>query len=193
MLLHTLKIKLGVIPNLLEAGETPANTSLEFHAGRLLALCEGGLPYALRVMCDGVVETIGLATFEGQMKSPFTAHPKKHPTTGKLHAFGYQFLDSSKPYVTYYVLDKSGKLETQFPITGMERAVMMHDFAITENYAIFLDLPLFFKPEVMIRGKVPITFDKTQRSRMDGCPPTGCAGFIGDALVRHARGSCGIT
>lgn len=41
-------------------------------------------------MCDGVVETIGQLTFEGQMKAPFTAHPKKHPTTGKLHAFGYQ-------------------------------------------------------------------------------------------------------
>ncbi|CAN0425920.1 unnamed protein product, partial [Ectocarpus sp. 13 AM-2016] len=59
-------------------------------AGRLFALCEGGLPYALRVMCDGVIETIGQATFDGQMKAPFTAHPKKDPDTGKLHAFGYQ-------------------------------------------------------------------------------------------------------
>lgn len=55
--------------------------------------------------------------------------------------------------------------ERQFPIVGMERAVMMHDFAITENYAIFLDLPLFFKPEAMLRGKVPIVFDKTQHAR----------------------------
>ncbi|CAN0398438.1 unnamed protein product, partial [Scytosiphon promiscuus] len=44
------------------------------------------------------VETIGLATFEGQMKSPFTAHPKKHPTTGKLHAFGYQVICSRQRY-----------------------------------------------------------------------------------------------
>lgn len=66
------------------------NTGKCHVSGRLFALAENGLPYALRVMCDGVVETIGKATFDGQMESPFTAHPKKHPTTGKLHAFGYQ-------------------------------------------------------------------------------------------------------
>ncbi|CAM9218487.1 unnamed protein product [Scytosiphon promiscuus] len=166
MMLHALKVKLGIVPDLAAAGETTANTSLMFHAGRLHALSEGGLPYALRVMCDGVVETIGQATFEGQMKSSFTAHPKKHPTTGKLHAFGYQFINKSKPYVTYYVLDKSGKLERQFPIVGIERPLMMHDFAITENYAIFMDFPLLFKPDVMLRGKLPIVYDKTLYSRM---------------------------
>ncbi|CAM9591248.1 unnamed protein product, partial [Scytosiphon promiscuus] len=166
MMLHLLKIKLGVIPDLIGAGESTANTSLEFHAGRLLALSDRGLPYVIRMMCDGVIETIGQATFGGQMKSPFTPHPKKHPTTGKLHAFGNQFIDMRKPYVTYYVLDKNGKLERQFPIAGIERPLMMHDFAITENYAIFFDFPLLFKPDVLLRGKVPIVFDKTQRSRM---------------------------
>ena len=55
-----------------------------------MALVENALPYALRVMCDGVIETMGKATFEGEMKNPFTAHPKKDPATGKLYAFGYQ-------------------------------------------------------------------------------------------------------
>ncbi len=58
--------------------------------GRLLALNEGGLPYHLRVLCDGVLETIGSVNFDGQMKMPFTAHPKKDPSTGKLYGFGYQ-------------------------------------------------------------------------------------------------------
>ena len=52
--------------------------------GRLMALEEAALPYALRVMCDGMVEAMGKATFEGDMKSPFTAHPKKDPAIGKL-------------------------------------------------------------------------------------------------------------
>lgn len=43
MLLHILKIKLGVIPNLLEAGETPANTSLEFHAGVVVGDAAGNV------------------------------------------------------------------------------------------------------------------------------------------------------
>ncbi|CAB1111476.1 unnamed protein product [Ectocarpus sp. CCAP 1310/34] len=205
MLLYSLKVKLGIIPDLIDALETTANTSLDFHAGRLFALCEGGLPYALRVMCDGVIETIGKATFDGQMKAPFTAHPKKDPDTGKLHAFGYQvpaidpmfdantmclfvdelenlclywsvcspcllfsprqFTDATKPYVTYYVLDKSGKLERQFPIVDVKRPIMMHDFAITKNYAVFLDFPLLFKPELMLTGQVPFVFDETAGSR----------------------------
>ena len=49
-----------------------------------MALEEAALPYALRVMCDGMVEAMGKATFEGDMKSPFTAHPKKDPAIGKL-------------------------------------------------------------------------------------------------------------
>lgn len=55
-----------------------------------MALGEGGLPYALRVMCDGVFETIGQASFDGQMKTVFTAHPKKDPSTGKLYGFANQ-------------------------------------------------------------------------------------------------------
>ncbi|CAM9760681.1 unnamed protein product [Ectocarpus sp. 12 AP-2014] len=167
MLLSSLKVKLGIVPDLDAALETTANTSLDFHAGRLFALCEGGLPYALRVMCDGVIETIGQATFDGQMKAPFTAHPKKDPDTGKLHAFGYQFKDSNKPYVTYHVLDTNGNLERQFPLLGIKRPIMMHDFAITKNHAVFLDLPLLFKPELILRvGKVPIAFDERAGSRM---------------------------
>lgn len=58
--------------------------------GRLMALGEGGLPYALRVMCDGVVETLGKMSFDEKMQTNFTAHPKTHLSTGKLYGFGYQ-------------------------------------------------------------------------------------------------------
>lgn len=48
------------------------------------------MPYALRMLCDGVIETIGKVSFDGELKTPFTAHPKKDPATGKLYGFGYQ-------------------------------------------------------------------------------------------------------
>lgn len=63
--------------------------------GRFMALAEGGMPYALRVLCDGMVETIGKSTFGGQLKTNFTAHPKKDPVTGKLYGFGYQVRNAS--------------------------------------------------------------------------------------------------
>ena len=41
----------------------------------------------------------------------------------------------------------------------------MHDMAITENYAIFLDLPLVFKPQNLVKGAFPIVFDNKQYAR----------------------------
>lgn len=59
------------------------------------------------------------------------------------------------------------RLFAQFPV-DVARKTMMHDFSITENYAIFLDLPLVLKPELMLTGKMPLAFDKTQGSRSEG-------------------------
>eukprot|EP00903_Cladosiphon_okamuranus_P013500 g12574.t1 len=167
MMIYNLKAKLGVTPNFSGMHESTANTSLVYHAGRLLALSEGGLPYALRVMCEGVIETIGKLSFEGKMDTAFTAHPKLHVSSGKLYGFGYSL--ESKPYVTMYVVDAEGKLERQFPI-NVERGTIMHDFAITEKYAIFLDLPLVMKPENFSKGKFPIVYDDKLYARMGVLP-----------------------
>ncbi|CAM9253945.1 unnamed protein product, partial [Scytosiphon promiscuus] len=167
-MLYGLKSKLGLVPDLAGMKESTANTSLEFHAGRLLALNEGGMPYALRVMCDGIIETIGQKPFEGdsKMKTAFTAHPKKDASTGKMYGFGYQY---EKPFLTMYVLDANGKLERQFPV-DVERSTFMHDFAITENYAVFLDLPMVLKPENIVKGAFPLVYDEALGSRMGVLP-----------------------
>lgn len=52
----------------------------------------------------------------------------------------------------------------KFPI-DVERGTLMHDMAITENYAIFLDLPMVFKPENLVKGLFPIVFDNKQYTR----------------------------
>lgn len=62
-----------------------------------------------------------------------------------MFTFGYSH---SPPYVTYRVISKDGEMHDAVPIT-IPDPVMMHDFAITENYAIFMDLPLFFRPKVI--------------------------------------------
>uniref|UniRef100_A0A061RE98 carotenoid 9,10-dioxygenase n=1 Tax=Tetraselmis sp. GSL018 TaxID=582737 RepID=A0A061RE98_9CHLO len=137
-------------------GRGTANTAMVFHAGRLLALHEGDMPYALRVACEGIVETAGRLVYQGQRS--FTAHPKVDPATGDMHFFGYSV--ESAPYCTYGVAGPDGALKKQIPIT-VPKPVMMHDFAVTEAHAIFIDTPLVFDPSVMVReGTLPFAFDE---------------------------------
>ena len=56
--------------------------------------------------------------------------------------FGYGF---TPPYVRYSVVSATGDLIKTEAIE-LPVGVMMHDFAITEHYAIFMDLPLNFRP-----------------------------------------------
>ncbi|CAM9200725.1 unnamed protein product [Discosporangium mesarthrocarpum] len=158
---------LGLQKNLESMRESTANTALEYHAGKLLALNEGGLPYQLRVLCDGVLETVGTLTYEGKMQQPFTAHPKLDPVSGKLYGFGYQL--KKQPYMTFYVLDKEGKLERQFPIT-IPNPVMMHDMALTESYVVFLDTPLVMDPSLLIKGQLPLVLKKELGARFGLLP-----------------------
>ncbi|KAJ6315483.1 hypothetical protein OIU78_018874 [Salix suchowensis] len=56
------------------------------------------------------------------------------------------------------------------PIT-ISDPIIMHDFAITENYAVFLDLPLYFRPKEMVKDmKYIFTFDATKKARFGVLP-----------------------
>lgn len=42
---------------------------------------------------------------------------------------------------------------------------MIHDFAITENYVIFPDLPMEFRPDLVLKGKFVFQFDESKPAR----------------------------
>lgn len=163
-IIYGLRIKLGVLDD--SYGRGTGNTALVYHHGRLLALNEGDKPYALRVLEDGDLQTLGLMDYDKRLTHSFTAHPKVDPVTGEMFTFGYQF---TPPYVTYHVVTKEGYMLDPVPITIPE-PVMMHDFAITENYAIFMDLPLYFQPKNMAKGKFVLSFDQTKKARFGILP-----------------------
>ena len=64
-------------------GYGTGNTALVFHAQKLLTLHEGDLPYHLRSLCNGVIETLGRVDYGGRLKRNFTAHPKVDSETGE--------------------------------------------------------------------------------------------------------------
>lgn len=66
---------------------------------------------------------------------------------GELFFFGYNV--KRAPHVTYKVANSAGQVQSSVPIT-IPHGIMMHDFAITQDYAIFLDCPMVFRPEVSL-------------------------------------------
>ena len=54
----------------------------------------------------------------------------------------------------------------QFPL-DLKRGVMMHDMALTDKHMVFLDLPVVLKGELMLKGQLPIVFDKTAEARYE--------------------------
>lgn len=136
---------------------TPANTHIIEHSGRLLALCEGGLPYEL----TADLHTEGPRAFGGQLTNGMTAHPKEDPATGELHFFGY---GSRPPYLTHHRLSPAGEL-VRSQVVDVPGATMMHDFAITENYVIWLDLPVTFDLDLVGRA-IPYRWNDDYGARL---------------------------
>ncbi|MBM6443871.1 carotenoid oxygenase family protein [Pseudomonas mohnii] len=126
-----------------------ANTTAFFHAGRLFALKEDGLPYELD---PDTLETRGTWDFKGKLTSKtVTAHPKIDPATGEWLLFGYEADGLGSRDMVFGVVDKHGNLirEDWFeaPYTAMQ-----HDFAVTQDYVIFMVFPTTADVERMRKG-----------------------------------------
>ncbi|CAA6675572.1 unnamed protein product [Spirodela intermedia] len=109
-----------------------ANTSLAYFGGRLFALGEPDLPYV---------------DFGGKLSMGMTAHPKKDPITGEVFAFR---CGPVPPFVTHFPFDADGKKQPDVPIFSVWRPSFLHDFAITENYAVLCDMQKEMQPLQMV-------------------------------------------
>ncbi|HYD11074.1 MAG TPA: carotenoid oxygenase family protein [Acidimicrobiales bacterium] len=124
---------------------TTANTHVVSHAGRLLALEEGGYPYEVRApSCD----TVGAFTFDGALTTPMTAHPKTCPRTGELYFFGTQVV--APPFLTLWRATPTGAIDASL-VVDLDGPTMMHDFAITATHVVLFLSPWTFD----VRGMPP--------------------------------------
>ncbi|MFF5260876.1 carotenoid oxygenase family protein [Actinomadura viridis] len=144
----------------------PANTHVVPHNGKIYALVEVGFPYELTPELD----TVGPCDFGGRLTGAMTAHPKEDPRTGELLFFGYGF---TPPHLTYHRLSADGELveSREIEVPG---ATMMHDFAITENHVVWLDLPLVFDMSLAAHG-MPYRWDDGYGARLGVMPREGGA------------------
>jgi carotenoid cleavage dioxygenase-like enzyme len=146
----------------------PANTHVVPHNDKIYALVEVGFPYEL----TPELETIGPCDFGGRLTTAMTAHPKEDPRTGELLFFGYGFVP---PYLTYHRLSADGELveSREVPVPG---STMMHDFAITENHVVWLDLPMVFDLDLAMQGRMPFGWDDGYGYRLGVMPRDPSAG-----------------
>jgi carotenoid cleavage dioxygenase-like enzyme len=131
-----------------------ANTHVVNHAGKTLALVESSLPYQI----SNDLHTLGAYDFGGKLVDSMTAHPKICPTSGELHFFGYGNIFT--PHVTYHRADANGELTINRPL-DVPALTMMHDFALTAEHVVFMDLPIVFNLDVAIKddGDMPYRWD----------------------------------
>lgn len=117
---------------------TTSNTNVQPFNGRLLALKEDALPYALDLE---TLDTLGRHTFDGQVTATaFTAHPKIDCLTGELHGCGYEARGLATKDVVYYRFDRNGRKLTEAwfeaPFAGM-----IHDMAFSQHFVVLPLIP----------------------------------------------------
>ncbi|MEA5510075.1 carotenoid oxygenase family protein [Crocosphaera sp. UHCC 0190] len=117
-----------------------ANTSVLALPDKLLALWEGGNPYALDL--DNL-ETKGLDNLSIlTITEPFSAHPKIEAKTGNIYNFGISL--GAKVILNLYKSDKTGKVnkKSTYPLDGLR---IVHDFVLAGSYLVFFVPPIRVK------------------------------------------------
>jgi carotenoid cleavage dioxygenase len=125
------------------------NTSVLTHAGRTLALVEGG---GANYQLTDDLDTVGPCDFDGTLAGGYTAHPHRDPRTGELHAVSYCF--GRGRTVQYSVIDTAGRARRTVDIE-VSGSPMMHDFSLTDKYVVIYDLPVTFDPMQVVPANVP--------------------------------------
>lgn len=144
-----------------------SNTDVIFHRGKVLTtwyLC--GTPYAMDPLS---LDTIGAEDFLGTLVGDMMAHPKIDEATGELFWFDY---GPRPPYMRYGVIGAGGTVEhsTDIELPGPR---LPHDMAITEDYAILMDLPLLQDAEAARQGRHKLVFERSLPSRFGVIPRRG--------------------
>lgn len=123
----------------------PSSTDVVVHAGRALStFYQCGDGYRLDPHTLEQFGTEGWVPFDG-----ISAHPKVDEKTGELLFFNYS---THAPYMHYGVVGADNRLMHYIPVE-LPGPRLPHDMAFTKNYSILADLPLFWDPDILAKGR----------------------------------------
>jgi len=100
---------------------------------------------------------------------PVSAHSRVDERTGEFLFFAY---GKTAPYMHYGVMDRLGALKTFIPVQ-LPGPRLPHDMAITQNYSVVHDFPLFYDMEAFQAGRHKIKFYHEMPSRFGVIPRHG--------------------
>jgi len=146
------------------------NTSVLHHAGSGWALVEAG---STPVRFDEHLEAQRYDDFGGTLPGSFTAHPRRDPETGELHALCYEATDPKR--VRYNVVDVAGRVRRSITIP-VSHGPLIHDCAITQRYVVIMDLPLTLSMRTVLSGHgFPYRWNARHPARIGLLPRDGNA------------------
>jgi carotenoid cleavage dioxygenase len=149
------------------------NTSILHHAGSGWALVEAG---STPVRFDEHLEAQRYDDFGGTLPGSFTAHPRRDPVTGELHALCYEATDPKR--VRYNVIDGAGRVRRTVTIP-VSHGPLIHDCAITGRYVVVMDLPLTLSMRIVLAGRgFPYRWNDRHPARIGLLPREGTADDI---------------
>jgi carotenoid cleavage dioxygenase len=149
-----------------------ANTNVMVHAGQLYAMKEDSPCFLLDPL---TLESKGYTDFDGKLQSQtFCAHPKIDPATGNFCGFGYATKGVYTKDMCYFEIDPQGKLVKEVAFENQYYA-MMHDFGVTEDYAVFHTIPIVGSWERLKAGLPHFGFDTTLPIWLGVLPRNGTA------------------
>ncbi len=127
-----------------------ANTSMVVHAGRHMALWEGGSALAFD---PATLDAEGFVAWRKDIAgAPFSAHPKVE-ADGTMWNIGY--LPVPRPMLIFYRIDPNGRL-AKVNVLPMAPLGLTHDFVVTERWLVVLLTPFVLDPEKFATGHTPI-------------------------------------
>lgn len=150
-----------------------SNTDVKFHNGKLVSMWYlGGTVY----QCDaGTLDTLGKLEPDARLAGlPVSAHSRVDERTGEFLFFAY---GKEHPYMHYGVIGADGALKHLTPVE-LPGPRLPHDMAITPNYSILHDFPLFYDMDALSAGRHKLQFHHTLPSRFAVVPRYGDASQI---------------
>jgi len=141
--LHGIELRDGVALGWLSAPSS-ADANVFWHAGKVLALAEAGLPQQFS-------RALEPEEFDGGLTVPIASHVHRDAATGGRVLFGLEHAtETAAPYLRIGEWDASGALIRRMEVQ-LERATWQHDLGVTARHIVFIESPTEFS-EALVAG-----------------------------------------